>query len=310
MASPCWKDWTPLSFKEARTGQRIKSRLIVSRHETVSPLAPVQLVNVQVLPEPVLPVVPMNEQVLPEPVLPVVPMNVQVLPEPVLPVVPMNVQVLPEPIVHVQVLPEPVPPSIVVQDEPATFCKDAPGNMVADEGFISDWDLFHVYKDDPDDTLRLGINVEEDYESIDLRTIKCDRENGVVTYFLQGFKVLSADGFQLQNAFPIKLKWIDGKLYGVISSAFAVYPPFSSEVKLLVPKAFTDEQQTAEALSILLFHVLRDKFRNHKEHSQLVSSEFVEVSPTLIQSYKNTQFTQCVKMYAHILFDKFLQLAK
>ena len=210
------------------------------------------------------------------------------------------------------------PPSVPVQDFAPV--PDAPSDLDSDMFHLSpetldclndDWDMFSM--DNLNDLGRLDIALEAaeapGAESLP-RTMQCVRELGVMSYFDEGFKVLAADGFSCNYAFPMKLTWCDGKLYGVITKPFVGYPNFDNQVKLFVPKALKDEMNTAEALAVLLFYFLRQKFCNHAVYSYLIDSQFFELGPEVLSNFKNVKFTELVKSYAYVLFAAFEKVAK
>ena len=209
------------------------------------------------------------------------------------------------------------PPSVPVQDFAPV--PDAPSDLDSDMFHLSpdtldclndDWDMFSM--DNLNDLGRLDIALEAaeapGAESLP-RTMQCVRELGVMSYFDEGFKVLAADGFSCNYAFPMKLTWCDGKLYGVITKPFVGYPNFDNQVKLFVPKALKDEMNTAEALAVLLFYFLRQKFCNHAVYSYLIDSQFFELGPEVLSNFKNVKFTELVKSYVYVLFTAFEKVA-
>ena len=170
------------------------------------------------------------------------------------------------------------------------------------------WDSFSLEKFDED--LRLDITVGDDIEHGVFRVIPPQqRDFGVITHVSAGFKVFSADGFIAEDAFSMSLKWCDEKLYGVVTKPFAGYANFGVEVKLQIPKALKDEMETAEALAVLLFYLLRQKFASHAYYNHLIDLKFVDLSQEVLNNFKNIRFVELVKSYAYVLFSSFEKLA-
>jgi hypothetical protein len=136
-----------------------------------------------------------------------------------------------------------------------------------------------------------------------------EAELGVVVGYCDGFKVFMADGFRLNCAFLLTLKWIDGKLYAVCNKPFESYPSFNTVVKLFVPPAVTDETVTSEVLAVVLFYLLRVKFRSYGLYNHLINHEFQELSLDTINKFCSKEFMELLKSYTHLLFEAFEKVA-